>query len=161
MSDALLTGSFALAGVVVSGVLALVGYSLKTRHELRKDLQIRHFERRLELYDRVARLAAPMYQTNSRQPTLEEVPEINKDLILLGSPEVISAFNRVVDVSADKLHHVGMTEDQVRTLQTTVARDLFNAIRVDLYPGQRPLPPESIRFIEPKKTPPNNVVRAG
>jgi hypothetical protein len=98
---ALLCGGFALGGALVSGILALRGYRLKIRHELEKQFLAKHFERLLQVYGKAFEIAPTQYQTGSRVPSLEEVRTINKDLILVASPEVIGAFNREGKTGSD------------------------------------------------------------
>lgn len=150
--NAVIPGLFALAGVLISGIGALVGYYLKLRHDIAREVRIDHFRRRLEIYERAYDFAAAIYQTGSRVPDLEEARSINKGLILVGSADVLRAFNRISDTSSEKLKAQGMSEQRIREEQTRVARDLFNAIRTDLYPHQTRLRDEDIRFIEPKRS---------
>lgn len=149
--NALIPGVFALGGVFISGAGALIGYYLKLRHEIAREVRTEHFRRRLQIYERAYDLAAAVYQTGSPLPELEQIREINKGLILVGSPAVLRAFNQISDTSAEKLRARGVPEPEVAQKQTMVARSLFNAIRRDLYPHQARLRQEDIRFIEAKR----------
>ena len=77
--------------------------------------------------------------------------QINRMLLLLSSTRVVDAFNRIADTSWEKLLKLGMADPEIRAKQTDVARGIINALRCDLYPWQKPLPAESIRFIYPKR----------
>ena len=144
-------GWSALAGVALAGVLGLIGFYIKARLDLERDVRTKHFEERLDVYRKVYDFTWSFYQTGSAPPTVEQVREINKGLVLVGSPGVLRAFHGISEASAEKLKKAGLTEDQVRAKQAEVARTIFIAIRRDLYPHQKELRREDIRFIEPKR----------
>jgi len=147
---ALLAGGFALAGVAISGALAILGFGVKARHDFRSSLQTRHFERRLSAYERTFDCAFAIFLTGSKVPSVEDMRSINRDLILTASPEVLRAWNRIGDCSSEKLRAFGKTETAILAEQTAVARGIAKAIRQDLFPGQVALADADIRFIEPK-----------
>ena len=83
-------------------------------------------------------------------PSIDEFREIQRDLLFVSSPEVMAAFKEVFTTSHEKLLARGMTVQQSRDRRSDVARTLYNAMRSDLFPGQKPLPSELIGFLEPK-----------
>jgi hypothetical protein len=149
--SAWLPGAFALGGAVVTGGLALAGFWLKARQDLRSAFLTRHFERKLQVYEQAFDCAAAIYQTASKTPDLEDIRRINRDLILVGSPKVLRSWSRIGDTSAEKLRRAGLDEEHIRDAQTKVAKEFFSAVREDLYPGLPRLRAEDIRFIEPKQ----------
>src|ERR1700733_9168877 len=146
-NPALLTGCFALAGVIVSATFAVVGFRIKAGHDLRLSIQTRHFERRLSAYERAFDCAFAFFLTGSKVPSVEEIRAINRELLLTASPEVVRAWNRIGEASSEKLIAACMTHEQILAAQTAVARNIAKAIRQDLFPGQRPLDDADIRFI--------------
>ncbi len=144
----------ALLGVLVAGLLALVGYYLKSRMEHSKEVRARHFEQRFAIYQKAHKFAFDSYQTGSKQYDIEEIREINRELLIVGAPEVVRAFNLIADTSADKLRAQGMSSQGIRQQQSRLAKNLVNAIRTDLYPHQEALELQDMRFIERKKSKP-------
>ena len=140
----------ALAGVLLTGVLAIAGYWAKARVDVGREFRLKHFELRRNAYAKAWDLAANMYEMGSQQLGIDEIRKTNRDLILAGAPKVVRAFNGIADTSSEKLHATGLSENQILEKQTEVAKTLFIAIRQDLYPHQRKLKTEDIRFIRPK-----------
>jgi len=148
--SALITGILILIGVLITGFIGLIGYYIKTRQEITKENLSRHFDHRLKAYQEAFDFASNFYQSGKQEET-EKVQQINKDLILVASPEVYRAFNNIFDTSSDKLIKNDFNEDQIKEIQTNSAKSFFIAIRKDLYPDQEDLKPEEIRFIAPKR----------
>ena len=153
----IVTGIFALGGVLITGGLALWGYRIKTRAEVDAKLRTEHFERRLKLYSDILEMASDFYDTaGAVQPRLNDVRRFRRELALVGSPKVIAQFNAIFDHSADVLRSRGTSEAEIRRMQTETFKSLVNAIRTDLYPGQKPLDADQIRFASLKPPAPND-----
>ena len=150
MSPGVLSGRFALAGVLLTGVLSLVAYLMKTRGDLRRYLLTKHFDRRSRAYERTIDFVTRSYESGPGRPTADEARDLYRELLLVASPEIVDAFNRISDTSADTLRRTGLEEAAVRETQMQVYREAVNAVRGDLYPDHRPLSAEAIRIIEPK-----------
>ena len=156
MTANFITGLFTLGGVLLTGALALVGYKFRIKHELEKELLANHFEHRLKTYKKLCEFVSSVYQSGSPESGINDVREINRNLYLIGSPDVVRAFNRIFDTSSEKLRTKGMSSDEVKKIQTTVYKDILIAVRMDLYPHQEKLDHKDIRVLEPKKLPSTN-----
>lgn len=147
--SAFISGMLVLAGVFITGLIALIGYYIKTNQEIKKERLSRHFDHRMKVYEMAFEFASNFYQSGKQEIT-KKVQQINKDLIFVASPEVYLAFHEIFDNSADKLLNRGFNDDQIKEIQTNTAKTFFIAIRKDLYPNQKELKPEEIRFIAEK-----------
>lgn len=147
--NTLLTGVFTLTGVAITAIVGLFGYYLKTRNDLAKEMLSRRFTHRVEIYERAVECITSIIYRTSPAPSVEDIRGIYTRLLLVGSPEVLRAFSMVLNASASKLRSGGLSESEIRAKQAEVAREFFNAVRVDLYPDQQYLNPKDIGFIEP------------
>jgi hypothetical protein len=150
-STELLTGGFfALGGVLLTKIFDLLGNSSKAKHDLKRELRAKHFDKKLDVYRKLAVAFEPMFVTGPAIPSIDEFREIQRDLLFVSSPEVMAAFKEVFATSHEILLARGMTVQQSRDRRSDVARTLYKAMRSDLFPDQKPLPSELIGFLEPK-----------
>jgi len=123
----------------ISAVVALLVHHSKVRQEIKMRIATERFERKQQAYRRVIetmnnlidfafRLGQPVNWRISRQ--------LYSELILVGSPDVISRFNKFMS-EFDKSQNENLI------------LDVWYAMHRDLY-GES-LPPGSIKFIEPGK----------
>jgi hypothetical protein len=55
-------GFFALGGVLLTKVFDLLGNSSKAKHDLRRELRAKHFEKKLDVYRKLAVAFEPMVE---------------------------------------------------------------------------------------------------
>jgi hypothetical protein len=150
-STELVAGGFiTLSGVFLTKIFDLLGNRSKAKHDLNRELRAKHFDKKLDVYRKLAVAIEPMVVTSPVIPSVDEFREIYRDLLFVSSPEVMVAFREVLTTSHEKLLARGMTVQQSRDCRSDVARTLYNSMRSDLFPGQKPLPWELIGFLEPK-----------
>jgi hypothetical protein len=86
-STELLTGGFfALGGVLLTKVFDLLGNSSKAKHDLRRELRAKHFEKKLGVYRKLAVALEPMVVSGSTMPSVAELREIQRELLQVHSP---------------------------------------------------------------------------
>jgi hypothetical protein len=147
---ALLVGFFALGGAFGTSLFNLLGNQSKAKHELDRELRSKHFDRKFDAYQRLAEICEPFFLTGCSMPSVNDVRAMYRELLFVASSDVIASFNVIGDTSPEKLAALGLTSDQVKARRTEVAQQFYNAMRADLFPGQSPLAPHQIRFLEPK-----------
>jgi hypothetical protein len=141
-------GAFALGGVIITKIFDLLGNRSKAKHDLDRELRTTHFAKKLEIYQKLAAAFEPFFVTGPEMPSVDLVREIYRELLFVGSP--VRAVLAVFAASHEKLIARGMTGDQSREYRSGIARNLYNVMRSDLFPGQKELPSELIGFLEPK-----------